>query len=965
MNRGLRSAIEIERKKKRKRLQSGHCVCVCAHPGQMSLRTMLRLLSMICAFRPIKAGIGMEMDSLGQQTPRMSLHASHTVPSFSHANTNAWMASSRKLNQGQKECGGSLCLMRKKDIDTAVFDYPMGLKSCEFLSSISAIPDNLFVDNCCSDNIADCESDYPTCDFGAAGALVESNFISQNLQNNQLKTNSNEEVRFWLRPAHDADECPTSHVPNVLLGADKVSGTASFDKGSKCTTHNTIFVGPGESLHVNATSSKERAVIAGALVERKILFYVRGELTLSHIEITRAGNGVVLDSQTFLEINCETGYDEDPAKLFVIGSAFIGNKCNTGDAARTYKYGSGIRAFGGEIVMEGSVLFEDNVAIKGGGAYFEAGAQVKITGSETKVRFTGNGEAIVIYDTGEVQSTYAGALGLQYEAVMLVKGGAMLEIDGNFASVGGGVMIMNTQSLARTGELKLTVDPRRRNDVETSLHISGSGSKMVLSNNEACFFGGLGVFRLTNPDGDNKEFEVPSLKIDKGALLQVIGNKALCDSAAKERLGVEGTSAGIGAKDGNIEIADPYTKVQIVDNLSEDMGGGLSIYRENGYEPPMLNVSNGAVLEFEGNTARIGGALGVLSGNVYANGLGTLIRIIGNQASQYGAGIFIQEGSKMTVNDGARLQILKNRAGLSGAGMYASGANLVFEGNVERNSDYTLDVSNNSLTSTIQTFGGAGFSIGSKTNLRIHARSQFYGNNAGPSDGGAIAAFSTSTETGRLGECVDVVLETLFSTCPNCREDHTPFSLSLKTMPQLLAINYGPDEFTSAFGPQSKSKSDLFVEDKVEVSIVGDSSDGFWSTREECLPCGEYVLSIRASEAEKMDQVKFAGTNIDPFIEVRLAQGDPGSKYPDTEPPAKSFVLLDRRDTKPMLFSRISEVIFEVPCIQQGISIEHASFEENVANGGGAIAVNGRTNLAISIGNSRFLCIPSLDVSIE
>ena len=770
----------------------------------------------------------------------------------------------------------------------------------------------------------------PPCDFAGAGAAVihdvnpssivtwYGSWVGGGAEIQKIRADSPTPslvgLRMCARPYARVFDAFTKSYNTI----DAVNGTAKFPLGATCTSHRRTLIKYGTSLTLVGWSALQRAIVSGPHNEKNVLFHVRGTLTLRNMELRMAYTAVIVDSRpTFVtralqlqhppeswsgvqkgsewnsDDNSCPSWEEDFAQLVVDSSKFVENDAR----ARVENFlgarsGGGIYAFGGVINFSGLVEFEDNEALKGSGAYFDMGASVHLNGANTRVRFIDNGQALPY--GAKAESTLGGAMVIGGESRVSVESGATLEIINNRAVLGGGIYI----------DTRKNSYPRFESP--TRLSVSGAGSSIIVSQNEGCIHGGIGLTRNSvsdseiiaageDPDAVNALMPRPELIVESGGRLDIHGNKADCLDLITEKLAILGTAGGLGNVDGLVRVTGAKSKVRLYDNWSQDMAAGYLNLALEGHLPSELIVSEGATMELRNNTAiNAGGGLALKTGNALVTGVGSRITSTGNEAGQFGAGIFMVEEANIRVEKGAQLVVRENKAGLGGAGLFLTDSNITVvsssssllamaAGSSSSNSnsaeDYALDVSNNSLTSKTAGYGGAGLALGSRSKLRVDARSRFQDNNAGPSDGGGISVFRTSVESGRLGECVDIVLEVLVPKGP--KSDDSSFKIAAETRPN-SPISFDGVSFVETFGGIRNETLH-----KVQKVFKGKENWGYWSTHTYCLPCGEYILNTRNLDSEKLYDSRFSvkdpadGTTVvevEPFMEIRLARDDPGSR---------------------------------------------------------------------------------------
>jgi hypothetical protein len=240
--------------------------------------------------------------------------------------------------------------------------------------------------------------------------------------------------------------------------------------------------------------------------------------------------------------------------------------------------------------------------------------------------------------------------------------------------------------------------------------------------------------------------------------------------------------------------------------------------------------------------------------------------------------------------------------------------------------NFALVVKHNKLTSREPSNkgGGAGILVMPGSSLRIDRNSLFEGNNAGNMNGGGLVMATSLINPGNIGSCVDVVVEV-----STRNGQFNPTQITLETNPpsDMFTDRLDRLSFKKKFAPENGNYGEGWY----------DHSSG---KSQFCLPCGTF--SLRMEVVTSTHPIGLARTRDWPLLEIRLARDE-------------SVILFDREEDPVLLATQIIlEIIFTVPCEDQGVSMKWIHFRNNTARNGGAVAALLRESSALTLKHTIF-----------
>jgi hypothetical protein len=789
----------------------------------------------------------------------------------------------------------------------------------------------------------------------------------------------------------------------------QISGTATFPSQSICKLDKKMTVKTSAALTLEGASEQEhlRSTIT-ADGDGVVMFHVFGSLTLKNMVLQKASLAILVDGSPFS--SDAAGGGSSTANLLIASSSFLDNGGGVEDrengihdydgtnpewAARKaalakkadffpddddlskrpiyyghIRTGAAIFAAGGRVrFAEGKSVFARNKCIKGGaGIYAARGAQIDIAGPTTHVLFEDNEAPL----TADYATAHNGGAIRIYGANLHITDKANVEIVRSKSDISGSVHI-HADTYDWQWPASLTVSEKAR---------------LTVADGEQCAYGAILVSSYTSVDHDRPNFEPGTPEYDQFALLKVTtggqvvisGNKAVC-SDVWQKQGVKGSGAGLFIARGKVLVDGQESLLLVDSNTAEDMAGGVVLLPFPGF-PTLLIARNGGKLHIRNNVAAtMAGGLGLLAGSqVVITGKGSEMVLSGNDGGQNGGGLY-SLSSTVRVADHATLLVVNNTAVNGGAGIFVGGNSSVAiaerppweldrfaEGDLhpehrlfgsdqyqypaktlERliewkanetqrhhheiepdwrgQKNFALEVKHNKLTSSVPSSegGGAGILVMPGSSLRIDRNSLFEGNDAGPMNGGGLVMATNVINPGNIGSCVDVVVEVYTR-----NGQWTPTSITLSTNP--------PSEmFTDRQDQLSFNK-------KFVSTTVGEHSRG---KSQFCVPCGSFSLRMEVVTASHPIGLAYESNGSEywkrwPLFEIRLARDE-------------SVILFDREEDPVLLTTELSlGIIFNVPCEDQGASINWARFRNNTAKNGGAVASMLRENSALTLKHAIF-----------
>ena len=446
--------------------------------------------------------------------------------------------------------------------------------------------------------------------------------------------------------------------------------------GNNATNGGGIFAYDGSTINAdNATVSGNKAANGGGLYLWNTSGSILADLRNSFIENnTATGWGGGIFTNTNVKVNANntkflgnTANTAGGILLWLNSSADLnnsevsGNKA-TGNGGGVYVYdatcsltasndtvfrensasnGGGIFSFGGTVTAEDST-FEKNTAVKNGGAIAATqNSSLTVRSSKVLENMSGDKAGGILAEKSTLEVT---------DSI----------IDGNRASLGGGLYIADIDAPGETKEDKPEHTITRTEITNNTADGMGIGGGIY-----------LGAQKLTITDskltGNNTISK--NGQTQGGAIVAYSPGDFTLDNTL-----IQGNTADVGGgihvlstddRDSHIILCN---NTRITGNVANQFGGG--IFLDNMNNPAVLELVNASV---DNNTANVAGGIGNY-GSIVVLKDGAVLE--NNTAKQYGGGLYNR--GKVTVESGAT--VMNNTASTYGGGLYNKGEAIVESG---------------------------------------------------------------------------------------------------------------------------------------------------------------------------------------------------------------------------------------------------------------------------------------------
>lgn len=497
--------------------------------------------------------------------------------------------------------------------------------------------------------------------YAGGGVMVRQDFnkkIGISIENSTIENNSaaNGGGIYLIRKAHlDLKNTSVSKNNAVYGGALFLTQGASVSSAEKTTMNNNNTTLGGGSLWVETGSSANLA-----------------DTDLSHNTATKYGGAVYVSANskaTLTNVTLSDNHAATGGALFLWSnssadlnnSEVSGNKA-TGNGGGVYVYDATC-----SLTTSNGTVFRENSGYRGGGI-FSSGGTVTIEDSTFEKNTATD-------DGGAIAATQNSSLTVRNSKVLENKaadtaGGILAEkstlevtdsiIDGNRASVGGGLYIADIDAPGETKEDKPEHTITRTEITNNTADGQGIGGGIY-----------LGAQKLTITDskltGNNTISN--NGQTQGGAIVAYSPGDFTLDNTL-----IQGNTADVGGgihvlstklRDSHIILCN---NTRITGNVANLFGGG--IFLDNMNNPAVLELVNASV---DNNTANVAGGIGNY-GSIVVLKDGAVLE--NNTAKQYGGGLYNR--GKVTVESGATL--MNNTASTYGGGLYNKGKAIVESG---------------------------------------------------------------------------------------------------------------------------------------------------------------------------------------------------------------------------------------------------------------------------------------------
>lgn len=466
-----------------------------------------------------------------------------------------------------------------------------------------------------------------------------------------------------------------------IIGADvklenvNVTGNSSQGNGGGIYVEDGSVEIIGGSISGNsAAGTNERGAQGGGGIYAKNSDVVLTDTTISGNTVTGSGKdgGGVLVKNGSLTINDSTisdntapdqggGIHVEWSELKITDSTVSGNKA-TGNGGGVYVYDATC-----SVTASNGTVFRENSGYRGGGIFSSGGTVTVEDSTFEKNTATDDGGAIAATQNSSL--TVRNSKVLENKAADTA-GGILAEkstlevtdsiIDGNRASVGGGLYIADIDAPGETKEDKPEHTITRTEITNNTADGQGIGGGIY-----------LGAQKLTITDskltGNNTISK--NGQTQGGAIVAYSPGDFTLDNTL-----IQGNTADVGGgihvlstklRDSHIILCN---NTRITGNVANQFGGG--IFLDNMNNPAVLELVNASV---DNNTANIAGGIGNY-GSIVVLKDGAVLE--NNTAKQYGGGLYNK--GKVTVESGAT--VMNNTASTYGGGLYNKGEAIVESG---------------------------------------------------------------------------------------------------------------------------------------------------------------------------------------------------------------------------------------------------------------------------------------------
>lgn len=497
--------------------------------------------------------------------------------------------------------------------------------------------------------------------YAGGGVMVRQDFnkkIGISIENSTIENNSaaNGGGIYLIRKAHlDLKNTSVSKNNAVYGGALFLTQGASVSSAEKTTMNNNNTTLGGGSLWVETGSSANLA-----------------DTDLSHNTATKYGGAVyvsVNSKATLTNVTLSDNHAATGGALFLWSnsSADLNNSEVSGNKATGN--GGGVCVYDATCSLTASngTVFRENSGYRGGGIFSSGGTVTVEDSTFEKNTATDDGGAIAATQNSSL--TVRNSKVLENKAADTA-GGILAEkstlevtdsiIDGNRASVGGGLYIADIDAPGETKEDKPEHTITRTEITNNTADGQGIGGGIY-----------LGAQKLTITDskltGNNTISN--NGQTQGGAIVAYSPGDFTLDNTL-----IQGNTADVGGgihvlstklRDSHIILCN---NTRITRNVANQFGGG--IFLDNMNNPAVLELVNASV---DNNTANVAGGIGNY-GSIVVLKDGAVLE--NNTAKQYGGGLYNR--GKVTVESGAT--VMNNTASTYGGGLYNKGEATVESG---------------------------------------------------------------------------------------------------------------------------------------------------------------------------------------------------------------------------------------------------------------------------------------------
>ena len=446
--------------------------------------------------------------------------------------------------------------------------------------------------------------------------------------------------------------------------------------GNNATNGGGIFAYDGSTINAdNATVSGNKAANGGGLYLWNTSGSILADLRNSFIENnTATGWGGGIFTNTNVKVNANntklqgnTAAAAGGILLWNNSSATLNNTEVSGNKATGNGGGVSVYDATCSLTTSNGTVFRENSGYRGGGI-FSSGGTVTVEDSTLEKNTATD-------DGGAIAATQNSSLTVRNSKVLENKaadtaGGILAEkstlevtdsiVDGNRASVGGGLYIADIDAPGETKEDKPEHTITRTEITNNTADGQGIGGGIY-----------LGAQKLTITDskltGNNTISK--NGQTQGGAIVAYSPGDFTLDNTL-----IQGNTADVGGgihvlstklRDSHIILCN---NTRITGNVANQFGGG--IFLDNMNNPAVLELVNASV---DNNTANVAGGIGNY-GSIVVLKDGAVLE--NNTAKQYGGGLYNK--GKVTVESGAT--VMNNTASTYGGGLYNKGEAIVESG---------------------------------------------------------------------------------------------------------------------------------------------------------------------------------------------------------------------------------------------------------------------------------------------
>ena len=446
--------------------------------------------------------------------------------------------------------------------------------------------------------------------------------------------------------------------------------------GNNATNGGGIFAYDGSTINAdNATVSGNKAANGGGLYLWNTSGSILADLRNSFIENNTAtgwGGGIFTNTNVKVNANntklqSNTAAAAGGILLWNNSSATLNNTEVSGNKATGNGGGVSVYDATCSLTTSNGTVFRENSGYRGGGIFSSGGTVTVEDSTLEKNTATDDGGAIAATQNSSL--TVRNSKVLENKAVDTA-GGILAEkstlevtdsiVDGNRASVGGGLYIADIDAPGETKEDKPEHTITRTEITNNTADGQGIGGGIY-----------LGAQKLTITDskltGNNTISK--NGQTQGGAIVAYSPGDFTLDNTL-----IQGNTADVGGgihvlstklRDSHIILCN---NTRITGNVANQFGGG--IFLDNLNNPAVLELVNASV---DNNTANVAGGIGNY-GSIVVLKDGAVLE--NNTAKQYGGGLYNK--GKITVESGAT--VMNNTASTYGGGLYNKGKATVESG---------------------------------------------------------------------------------------------------------------------------------------------------------------------------------------------------------------------------------------------------------------------------------------------